>query len=254
MSSSNILRLLRDALVLNGEQLDLVSGNIVKIRPKADDTGYIAIGDGTYDMDVKVFLGSSTEYVLFDVGNSQLTLACPLTVVGNTDFTDTVVAAEHGVGAIGTAFAPRTSRRTVNGTIITEIKIDMTGLASKNTADDIIGLAAGGAAYIGRNVVATNGIIYRVEMACIETPAGGDDDINLVAGSAATDVYDGAVTGAAVLLNCGNHTAGMQVVSDIPHVTANYYYYLTAGTGDTAAAYTAGMFIVRTYGHALLAA
>ena len=192
----------------------------------------------------KVVGHEGTDVAVEDINVDQLTFAT---------LTSPAVATSHGAGAIGTALAPATSRRTENGTIITEIKIDLTGLASKNTADDIIGLSAGGAAYIGRNVVASNGIIYRVEMACIETPAGGDDDINLVAGSAADDAYDGAVTGAAVLLNCGNHTAGMQVVSDIPHITANYYLYLTAGTGDLAAAYTAGMFVIRLYGHALLA-
>ncbi|MHC4121711.1 MAG: hypothetical protein ACYSWO_29925 [Planctomycetota bacterium] len=72
MSSSNILRLLRDALVLNGERLDLVSGDTVKLRPLVDDTGSVTIGDGTYDMDVKLFLGASSKYVLFDVGNSRV--------------------------------------------------------------------------------------------------------------------------------------------------------------------------------------
>ena len=207
----------------------------------------------------RVMAQEGTNAAAEDLAVDQLT-ATMATVTTATITTATVattnaptVAAEHGAGVIGTAIAPVTSRRTANGTIITEIKIDLTGLSSKNTADDIIGLAAGGAAYIGRNVVATNGVIYRVEMACIETPACGENDINLVAGSAATDAYDGAVTGAAVILNCGDHTAGMQVVSDVPHITANHYLYLTAGTGDTAAAYTAGMFIIRLYGHALLA-
>ena len=35
------------------------------------------------------------------------------------------------------------------------------GLARGGRANDVIGLAAGGAAYIGRNVVATNGIIFK---------------------------------------------------------------------------------------------
>jgi hypothetical protein len=74
MSSSNILRLLRDALALNGEKLDLASGDVLSIRPIANDTGSINIGDGTNDMDVKVFLGSSGDYVLLDVGNARLQL------------------------------------------------------------------------------------------------------------------------------------------------------------------------------------
>ena len=83
MSSSNILRLLRDALTLNKEQIDLISGQVLSIRPKVDDTGSVNVGDGSYDCDVKVFLGSSGEYVLFDVGNSQLDLQVPLAVTGD---------------------------------------------------------------------------------------------------------------------------------------------------------------------------
>ena len=249
MSSSNILRLLRDALALNGEQLDMASGDVISVRPTIDDTGSINIGDGTTDMDVKVFLGSTSEYVLFDVGNSRLDIVC------NTRVTDPTVAAEHGIGAIGTSsyLAPKTSRRTENGTIITEIKIDMTGLTSKNTANDIIGLTGGSKpAYIGRNVVATNGIIYRIEFICLETPTGGDNDINLVSGSADDDEYDDAVTGAAVEINGGDQVGGMVTVNNVPAVTTNYYFYLTAGLGDVAAAYTAGQFIVRLYGHSVM--
>jgi hypothetical protein len=77
--------LLRDALVLNGERLDLVSGNVLKIRPDVDDTGSINIGDGTYDMDVKTFLGASTKYVLLDVGNSRLQLEDVDMLLGDSD-------------------------------------------------------------------------------------------------------------------------------------------------------------------------
>lgn len=72
MSASNVLRLLRDALVLHQEKLELVSGNILKIRPATNDTGSINIGDGSYDIDVKVFLGATTKYLLLDVGNSRM--------------------------------------------------------------------------------------------------------------------------------------------------------------------------------------
>lgn len=187
----------------------------------------------------------------------DLTGAVTGAVTGNVtgDLTPAVETAEHGAGVIGTSSfgAPKTYRWTEAGVIITQIKIDLTGLASKNTANDIIGLVAGGAAYLGRNVVATNGVIFKVEMACIELPAGGDTDIDLVAGSAATDVYDGAVTNAAVLINGGTQAAGQVLQTLVPKITANYYYYLTTGAGTTAAAYTAGQFIITFYGHALLA-
>lgn len=173
------------------------------------------------------------------------------TVSLNTITTPTE-AAEHGAGAIGTAAVPVTQRWTENGVIITQTKIDLTGLASVATANDAIGLAAGGAAYIGRNVVATNGVIFKVELSCIETPAGGDDDVNVVANSSAVLAYDGAA-GTTYLSDSGDLLAGQTIQNLLPALTANDYFYLTAGTGDTAGTYTAGMYILTTYGHALLA-
>lgn len=163
-----------------------------------------------------------------------------------------IEAAEHGAGAIGTALAPRTYRWVENGVIITQIKFDLTGLASVATADDVIGLAAGGAAYIGRNVVATNGIIFKAEFSCIETPAGGDNDVNVVTSSNAALAYDSA-GGTTYISNSGDLVAGQTIQNLVPALTANDYFYLTAGTGDTAATYTAGMYILTLYGHALLA-
>lgn len=162
-----------------------------------------------------------------------------------------VLAAEHGAGAIGTAVAPKTYRWTEKGVIITQIKFDLTGLASVATANDVIGLAAGGAAYIGRNVVATNGVIFKVELACLETPAGGDNDVNVVANSSAVLAYDGA-GGTTYLSNSGDLLAGQTIENLLPALTANDYFYLTAGTGDTAATYTAGQYVLTLYGHALI--
>jgi hypothetical protein len=177
------------------------------------------------------------------------------TLTGNAvlnSFTTTVEAAEHGVGAIGTAATPATYRWTENGVIITQIKVDLTGLASAATANDVIGLAAGGVAYIGRNVVATNGIIFKTQFSCIETPAGGDNDVNVVTNASAALAYDGA-GGTAYISNSGDLLAGQTIENLVPALTANDYFYLTAGTGDTAATYTAGMYVLTLYGHALLA-
>lgn len=188
----------------------------------------------------------------------DVTGALTASITGNVtgdltgDLTPAVESAEHGAGAIGTAVAPATYRWQENGVIITRIKIDLTGLASVATANDVIGLAAGGAAYIGRNVVATNGIIFKVEFSCLETPAGGDNDVNVVANSSAVLAYDGA-GGTTYLSNSGDLLAGQTIQNLVPALTANDYYYLTAGTGDTAATYTAGMYLLTTYGHALLA-
>jgi hypothetical protein len=72
MSARNVLRLLQAAL-LGGEKLiGMKAGDALKVLPVADDVGSVQIGDGTTDMDVKVFLGTTAKYALFDVGNSRL--------------------------------------------------------------------------------------------------------------------------------------------------------------------------------------
>ena len=176
------------------------------------------------------------------------------------DILATTLAAEHGAGAIGTSSfgAPQTTRRTENGTIITEIKVDITGLACKgDAADDAIGLAAGGVAYIGRYVTATYGIGYKVEMLCIEAPGQGTatitQDIDLAAEATGLIEYDGAI-GGTTIINTATLVAGEVATNAAPALTANDYIYLAEG--DTAAStgvYNAGQFIVRFYGHALLA-
>lgn len=162
-------------------------------------------------------------------------------------------AAEHGAGAIGTAAVPTTKRWIERGGIIvTQTTFDLTGLASVATANDVIGLTAGGAAYIGRNVVATNGVIFKVELSCVETPLTGDNDVNVVANASATLIKDDA-GGTTYLSNSGDLLVGQTIQNLVPGLTEGDYLYLTAGTGDTAGTYTAGMYILTTYGHAVLA-
>jgi len=179
-------------------------------------------------------------------------------VVANVAYT--AASAEHGAGAIGTSSfgAPVTSRWTEGGVIITQIKFDITGLGVKGTsANDVIGLAAGGAAYIGRNVVATNGIIFKASLSCIEVPGEGTatitQDIDIAANTSGALIYDGAA-GATKLINTAALVAGETVVNNVPAVTANDYYYIVeADTAATTGVYNAGQFILTTYGHALLA-
>ena len=167
--------------------------------------------------------------------------------------------AEHGAGAIGTAFAPKTFRRIENGDIITEIWVDITGLACKGDAQgDVIGLAAGGAAYIGRYVVADYGIVYKIEMICLEAPGEGtatyEPDIDLMADDEADLAYDSAADDT-VIAAARDWVAGEMAQNLVPKLTANDYLYLGEGdTGATTGVYNAGQFLFRFFGHPALAA
>ncbi len=71
-----------NANILFGDIDDVVAGwdgTNLNFIPVADDTGAFNIGNGTRDMDLKVFLGDTSNYALFDVGNNKVSLASTLT-------------------------------------------------------------------------------------------------------------------------------------------------------------------------------
>ena len=160
-----------------------------------------------------------------------------------------------GAGAIGTGVAPRAYRQTdaINGLIITEVHIDLTGLKAKGgDAGDVIGVGTV-PAYIYQNDVSNNGIIFKHEIICTELPAAGSGtittDINVAWNSAGTIDYDEA-GGTGSEINTGGLVAGQLVEDNTAAITANHYAYLTEG--DDAASdgvYNAGQLIYRMYGY-----
>jgi hypothetical protein len=162
-----------------------------------------------------------------------------------------------GAGAIGTAFTPRTYRWTENGHIITEYHVDLTGLACKgDAANDVIGLSTGGAAYLDQYVVANHGVVYKVEVACLEAPGQGTatitTDIDIAFNTSAALAYDGAA--GAAECNLGGLAAGAVYTTTAPALTTTDYMYLVEGdTAATTGVYNAGMLVIRMYGHAVLA-
>lgn len=181
------------------------------------------------------------------------------TFTGEVYAVGTVETAEHAAGAVGTGGSVETYRYNLpNGDICTEIQVDITGLGCKGDAQgDVIGVVTDTpVAYIGRYVTATCGIVYKVEMICLEAPGQGTAtitaDIDLMADNEATLDYDAAADDT-VIARGGSWAAGNVVQNLVPALTANDYLYL--GEGDTAAStgvYNAGQFIIRLYGHAAL--
>ena len=139
------------------------------------------------------------------------------------------------------------------GIVTTQIMIDLTGLNGGGTADDIIGddgIAVANC-HIGQITTAINGVIWGGEIRCLETPAGGNVDINLSNASIGTGVQDAdvkALTNYAELIDCGNHTAGDAPIELTALPTANYYLYLSAGT-STDADFSAGRLLITLWGY-----
>ena len=102
MSARNVFRRFVAALKA-GEQADLASGDTMEFLPAVDDQGAVNFGDGTTDMDVKIFLGSTTASVEFDVGNSRVNATVPFTGGGPANFSAVVIAAQQTLAAGGGA-------------------------------------------------------------------------------------------------------------------------------------------------------
>jgi hypothetical protein len=47
----------------------------LNILPDVDNTGTVSVGNGTTDIDFKIFLGTTADYALFDVSAGTITLA-----------------------------------------------------------------------------------------------------------------------------------------------------------------------------------
>jgi len=135
--------------------------------------------------------------------------------------------------------------------IETTIIIDLTGLNSGDADGDIIGVAATANCHIGQITAAKNGTITHGYMQCVETPAGGEPDIDLFSATEATGTEEALVTGLTetALLATAVDWTGILAPKGITAVpAANEYLYLAASGGSTNATYTAGKFIIKLYG------
>lgn len=158
----------------------------------------------------------------------------------------------YGAGAISSEVAPSYTQQTAGTDIITEILVDLTALGAKgDAANDVIGLPAGGAAYIGKYKTAAMGTLYKAEVICLEVPGEGTatitTDIDIAFNSSAVLAYDGAAGAAEI------NTGGFAALGSTGFIgftaTADDYIYLVEGdTAATTGVFNAGKLVVRLYG------
>jgi hypothetical protein len=183
---------------------------------------------------------STVNYILVSdlLGVMSLTLPGATTVPGaGFDTAGGVKSIPHG--KIGSMF-------------VEEIYVDLkTAAVSSSTTDlDIIGEAAGGAAYIGQITAAKNGTVVAITMTCLEVPATGVTDIDLYAVTENSGVFDGGVAALAetALVTAGGAWTLALNKSATGLPAADQYLYLTGGAAGTPGAYSAGKFLIKIYG------
>tara|TARA_R110000744_G_scaffold12236_1_gene36511 strand:+ start:43 stop:948 length:906 start_codon:yes stop_codon:yes gene_type:complete len=169
---------------------------------------------------------------------------------------DTTHSTSYGVGLIGTTTGntpPAYNRSKIGNEIVTSVVVDLTGMTNKSDDGDVIGLAAGGAAYFFKYAAAETGTIYKIEMSCLELPTASSNvglDIDLFSSSSAVRAYDFDISGATQVIAAGaNMVLGDTLQNIADHGAANDYYYLVTGathTGDSI--HTAGRILIKFYG------
>lgn len=152
-------------------------------------------------------------------------------------------------GITGFALVYGASVVKAGGIIKTTLMIDLTGLEGGD-AGDIIGDATPSISHLGQFTVARNGTLFYGQITCLETPAGGNTDIDFTSADEGTGVQDTAIsalTNGQILLNTGAWTGGVvyELMTGLP--AADQYLYMV-DVGGTAVEYTAGQFLLEFYG------
>lgn len=171
-------------------------------------------------------------------------------------FLDTLNTMAPGTGvsaATGGLVKWAVSKEPVSGLIYTLGIVDVTGLASVATDNDIIGVGTTNPAYLGQITAEVNGTIRAGKLTLLEAPATGEVDIDLWSADEATgkgsDLITGLTNEVAVFTAAGDWGTVREVTMTAPPV-ADQYLYLTVGTSSTptAATYTAGIFKIEFWG------
>ena len=140
----------------------------------------------------------------------------------------------------------------VGGAKVTEFIFDLTNLVNSTTADDIIGETTTANCHFGQITAAIHGTVFAMEIICLETPAGGDPDIDFYSATESTGTENDLITGLTETLLLARAASWaindrLSVVTALP--AANQYLYLAVGSaGGTPGTYSAGKFKIVFYG------
>lgn len=225
---------------------------------RIDATGNLLVGTTTNTNSSKLVANgtisetvSSTQYLIasqFDVGTAPNEL--PLVqYLGTAAFASIPSVALIAGGSIqgGTGTVCKTSLFINDGVKQITSVINLTGLNSGGTANDIIGLNASTLPAFLFQIPAGMTVLGG-RMTCMETPAGGDTDIDLYSATEGTGVEDQPVTDLTetLVINAGAQTAGTVTYFAADPAASSYMYF--AGQGTANATYTAGRFLIEIFG------
>lgn len=172
-------------------------------------------------------------------------------IPGEVELDGNIMSTEAAAGITGgTGTIYQSSVVKVGGIITTKILLDLTGLSSSTTDLDIIGQSTP-AAHLGQITAARNGTILAGKIQCLEAPVGGVTDIDLYSAVEATGKFDDGIAALdeTALITAGGAWTIVEEQALIAVPAADEYLYLCGGAAGTAAAYTAGKFLIELFGY-----
>jgi hypothetical protein len=198
-------------------------------------------------------MGLARSQALIENLKRELNLSTSTTLKNAKLTVGAITGGTYGDGALGTEIAPQTFVQDVGGEIITTLLVDLTGLKSKSNAERVIGLGAGGDAYLMDYSATNNGILYRAELECLELPTAGSNvnlDIDIRSIDAEDKAYGNDSSSYRVILNSGGDMALGQTIEGLACVPNDGdYVYISTGAAESGdGTYTAGKIVIRLFG------
>ena len=212
-----------------------------------------------YADDETVIFGSDSDATIawdgdsLNVTSAATEVSGTVSIAGATSLATTArMTVGTGISAVANAIVKH-SVVTVGNIIETTIALDLTGLNSGDADGDIIGKAATANCHYGQITAAINGTILAGYMQCLETPAGGEPDIDLFTATVATGTEEALITALSEtsLLTTAADWTNLLAPKGLTTVPpADGYLYLVASGGVTNNTYTAGKFMIKLFGYA----
>jgi hypothetical protein len=161
----------------------------------------------------------------------------------------------------GSIAKPRTMIQDYGHEVVTTYQIDLQNLSGSKTAGTCIGVhnATTGSdsyAYMFQWDNSTNGICYKIDLACIEAPVGGAANAAFVLSSSTLGIYEHGDVPAADptgIVDFDSNISGNQVISmeQIDNSPGNdeYIYLVARNAVASAGQYTAGKLVLKFYSY-----
>ena len=218
----------------------VMEGFTTAMREKSLD-GFIRIAD------FNVTAGGKAPYI-----NPHLPDVTALDILLRSTAPDKNPIGLYGAGSVSTFSKPILQKWRDHGVFRESIWVDLTGLAVKgDAANDVIGLDGVANAFIYNSLIWFDGIIFKIEISCIEAPTTASGTItqyvNFGWSSSGTLEYDDA-QGGSLVHNTDTLVAGETKSFDGQGIGNLKLYILEGDTAASSGVYAGGQYLIEIYG------